>query len=266
MDTCVNEEDFRLLARDRYTFAVLTRILRDECELILSDHRRLILCHSARQYPVWIWTPDDASEAEKEAAWALASAQRPLSGGYRYNLRYDLAGYFIDRARESGLNAGISMRLFAYDCPEPIKPQHAAEGELYSCRESDVEEVAALMPLFFTEIGEAVPPREQCLERAKWHIDNSTFFFWKNAEGKTVACCSYRCIQGLASLGSVYTLPDYRRMHYAQNLVYAVTKRVSDMGLIPMLYTDADYAASNACYGKIGYILRGKLCTLALLK
>jgi len=29
-----------------------------------------------------------------------------------------------------------------------------------------------------------------------------------------------------------------------------------------MLYTDADYVASNKCYEKIGYILRGKLCTI----
>ena len=33
---------------------------------------------------------------------------------------------------------------------------------------------------------------------------------------------------------------------------------------VPMLYTDADYIASNACYEKIGYMLRGKLCTLAV--
>lgn len=26
-----------------------------------------------------------------------------------------------------------------------------------------------------------------------------------------------------------------------------------------MLYTDADYVASNACYEKIGYVLRGKV-------
>ena len=34
-------------------------------------------------------------------------------------------------------------------------------------------------------------------------------------------------------------------------------------GFTPMLYTDADYAASNACYEKIGYVLRGRLCTLS---
>ena len=30
-----------------------------------------------------------------------------------------------------------------------------------------------------------------------------------------------------------------------------------------MLYTDAGYAASNACYERIGYVLRGRLCTVA---
>ena len=33
-----------------------------------------------------------------------------------------------------------------------------------------------------------------------------------------------------------------------------------------MLYTNANYPASNACYQKIGYVLRGKLCTLSLLE
>ena len=47
-----------------------------------------------------------------------------------------------------------------------------------------------------------------------------------------------------------------------RDLVYQVTKIVEDAGYTPMLYTNADYAASNACYEKIGYVLRGKLCTL----
>ena len=38
--------------------------------------------------------------------------------------------------------------------------------------------------------------------------------------------------------------------------------KAKEEGYIPMLYTDADYEASNACYEKIGYVLRGKLCTI----
>ena len=64
------------------------------------------------------------------------------------------------------------------------------------------------------------------------------------------------------SKDEVYTQKAHRRKHYAENLVYQVTKIVEDAGYTPMLYTNADYVASNACYEKIGYVLRGKLCTL----
>ena len=53
--------------------------------------------------------------------------------------------------------------------------------------------------------------------------------------------------------------PEFRRKHYAENLVYRVTKPAIDAGYVPMIYTDAEYTASNACYEKIGYVLRGKL-------
>ena len=66
-----------------------------------------------------------------------------------------------------------------------------------------------------------------------------------------------------ARIAELMTHPEFRRKHYAENLVYQVTKHVRDAGYIPMLYTDADYTASNSCYEKIGYVLRGKLCTIA---
>ena len=66
----------------------------------------------------------------------------------------------------------------------------------------------------------------------------------------------------LASINLVYTKEEYRRKKYAANLVYEVTKIALDNGYIPMLYTNADYKASNACYEKIGYELKGKLCTI----
>ena len=66
----------------------------------------------------------------------------------------------------------------------------------------------------------------------------------------------------MACPGLVYTREEYRRRHYAENLVYAVTKTAKDAGYTPTLYTDADYAASNACYKKIGYKLKGTLRTV----
>ncbi len=266
MDPFVTEKDFEALSQDQYTFAVLDRILRESCDLVMTDHRRLILCHSGRRFPVWIWTPDGLREEEKEQAWKLSEECRPLKEGYRYNMKYELADYFVHRARQAGLEAGITMQLYAYDCPSPIPPDAPADGEIHECVQQDLEEAAAFIPLFYTEIGEEPPSREYCLEKAQAYIGEHAFFFWMNASGKAVACCSYKVNQGLASLGSVFTLPECRRKHYARHLVYQVTKRVKDLGWMPMLYTDANYPASNACYEKIGYVLRGKLCTVAALK
>ena len=265
MDAFVNEKDFVLLKQDYYTFEVLTRILKGECELIRSNHENLLLCHSESHYPVWIWTPDNAADEVKRNAWELACGLRPLGSGYRYNLKYELAEYFIEKAAGAGVSAGISMNLFVYDCPSPILPEAVPDGGIYCCTADDEEEAAAIIPHFYTEIGEEGPPYEQCLERVRHYIAGKGFFFWKNKSGKTVACCSFKLNGRLASIGSVYTFPDERRKHYALNLVYQVTRTVSGMGYIPMPYTDADYQASNACYEKIGYILRGKLCTVAMI-
>ena len=264
MDSFVNEKDFALLSRDHYTFAVLARILKDKCKLIRSNHEDLLLCHSESRYPVWIWTPDNATDEVKETAWEMACGLRPLSSGYRYNLKYELAEFFIEKAAGVGVHAGISMNMFVYDCPSPIPPDTIADGGLYCCAAEDEEEAAAMIPHFYTEIGEKEPPYEHCLEKVRDSIAGREFFFWKNKNGKTVACCSYKPNEKLASISNVYTFPNERRKHYAQNLVYQVTRKVSETGYIPILYTDADYRASNACYEKIGYILRGKLCTVAI--
>ena len=265
MDSFVNEKDFVLLNQDKYTFEVLTRILKGECEIIRSNHENLLLCHSESYYPVWIWTPDNATDEVKNNAWELARDLCPLSDGYRYNLKYELAEHFIVKAAGDGVDAGISKNLFAYDCPSSIPPDIVSDGGIYSCTMDDEAEAAALIPYFYREIGEEEPSYEHCLEKVRLLIADKGFFFWKNKNGKTVACCSCKLNDRFASISGVYTFPDERRKHYAQNLVYQVTRKVSEMGYTPMLYTDADYQASNACYEKIGYILRGKLCTVSII-
>lgn len=264
MDHSVDERDFQLLATDRYTFFVLSRILRGPCDCIRTDHERLILCYSARPYPVWLWTPDNISDDEKERAWQLAVRTLSPADGYRYNMKYDLAEYFMERARKTGLGLHISTNMFAYDCPEAIPPETPADGSLHVCTPDDTEEAADLIYQFHREIAEDRTSREDCARKAEQHISNSAFFLWRNGAGDTVACCSYsRADENLGCVGSVYTKPACRKRHYAQHMVYQVTRLVASYGLTPMLYTDADYAASNACYEKIGYIIRGKICTIA---
>ena len=156
------------------------------------------------------------------------------------------------------------MQLFAYDCPVSVRPDCPTDGELYCCTPEDLEEAVSIMSGFHEAIGEKPATEDRIREKAQMFIDDHAFFFWKNAEGQIAACCSYRCNQGLGCIGSVYTRPEYRRRHYAQHMVYEVTEKIRERGFMPMLYTDAGYAASNACYEKIGYVLRGRLCTVAM--
>ena len=44
--------DLPLLERDLCTFSMLHRILPQPCEKIVTDHARVILCHSAAPFPV----------------------------------------------------------------------------------------------------------------------------------------------------------------------------------------------------------------------
>lgn len=263
VDHFVDERDFRLLEADRYTFAVLSRVLHGECNCIRTDHERIILCHTVAPYPVWLWTPDNVSDAEKEQAWQLATRTLPLAEGYRYNLKYELAEYFIAQAQQSGAPARIATNMFAYDCPTPIAPAEPTDGHLHLCTSDDVEEAARMIYEFHEAVHTDQQDLDRCRMKAEQHISHEGFFFWQNAQGETVACCSWHPNDGLGCVGSVYTRPQHRRHHYAQHLVYHITRAIADKGLTPMLYTDADYAASNACYEKIGYILRGKLCTIS---
>jgi len=263
MDCTVDERDFRQLDADRYTFAVLSRVLHGPCSCVYTDHERLILCHTAMPYPVWIWTPDAISDDEKEQAWQLAAKTLPLAEGYRYNLKYELAEYFLARAQEAGVQAHIATNMYAYDCPAAIPPTTCTDGGFYCCTPADIEEAADLIDQFHQDIAADRTSREDCRILAEQHISDHGFFFWKNTSGETVACCSCRTNDGLGCVGGVYTKPNHRRKHYAQHLVYQVTRMIADSGFTPMLYTDADYMASNTCYEKIGYVLRGKLCTIA---
>ncbi len=270
IDNFADERDFKLLEQDRFTFFVLKRVLSLPCELILTDHKRLIICLSSNSFPVWIWTADDAIPAEMEKAYGLMKEKGYLDGNHTFNMKYQLAKYFMKRtAEESSAPQGLAQfaiqkNMFAYDNPKPLQPASATsiDGYLHQCQISDLEELFEMTCDFHKETNVPMSDKDETRAKIEQGIKDSLYYFWQNSEGKNVGCCIYRPNGDLASLGLVYTRPEYRRHHYAENLVYEVTKIAQDKGYLPMLYTDADYAASNACYEKIGYILRGKLCTI----
>lgn len=262
MDSFVDERDFKILENDKYTFFVLRRIIGGKCKLLLTDHERLIICFTSNPFPVWIWTRDDASEAEMEKAYQIVAEHSLLNGDYHFNLKYDLANFFIKRAAVDGETLSVSVNMFAYDCQNPVKPTRIVDGSIHRCSKEDLDELVDFMDLFHKEIGIDQKDRDDYRKDAEAFINTGNMFFWKDAQGNNVASCKFAPDGNMASINLVFTRPVFRRKHYAENLVYQVTKLAMNAGYVPMLYTDANYIASNACYEKIGYVLRGKLCTI----
>lgn len=262
MDHFVDERDYKLLESDRYTFSVLRLIVGGACRLLLSDHRSAILCYSTPPYPVWLWTPDGAGEDEKEKAYALLLENGFLDGEHKLNVKYDLADYLIARAAKEGKTLRVYRNMFAYDCPAPVEPKEKADGTIRRCTEEDLEELVAFRLMFQSDTGVEHLDRDRARQSAEKAVRSGNIFFWTAASGENVSSCKYVPNGDLATVGFVFTRPGHRRKHYAENLVYQVTVTAKNAGFLPMLYTNADYAPSNACYEKIGYLLRGKLCTL----
>ncbi len=125
-----------------------------------------------------------------------------------------------------------------------------------------LDEVVEFLDRFHQDVGADQRDYDAYRSDAQSFIRTANMYFWKNNRGISVASCKYIPLGELASINFVYTRPEYRRKHYAENLVYQVTKLAIQAGYTPMLYTDADYKASNACYEKLGYKLQGKLCTI----
>ena len=197
-----------------------------------------------------------------EKAYQLAKENQFFDGKHHFNVKYSLAKYFIRRAAEDGSELKITTNMYAYDCLDPVRPEKEADGEIYHCVMKDVEEVVNFLDNFHKEIGIDKKDINGYRADAESFINTGNMYLWKDEQGRSAASCNYAPAGGMASINLVFTRPEFRRKHYAENLVYQVTMIVKEAGYIPMLYTDADYVASNACYEKIGYILRGELCTI----
>lgn len=258
--------DREIFKDDEYTFYVLERISKGECQLAITDHERLIIFHSCSPFPVWVWLPDNATEVELNRAWEVIKENFVPNGEYGFNMKYSFAEYMIEKGKAEGLSLGITLNILTYNCLEPISPKRSVEGRCEVAQLEDIELATEFIDEFHRSVGIDKQDRERYRAKAEYMINKEGLFFWVDKSGKKVAMCSYNVEGDKACIGNVYTQADSRRKGYAANLVYAVTRRIKEQGKMPVIYTDADYIASNACYESIGYKLKGSLCTVGNVK
>ena len=251
---------FALHDDDAITFFVLARILSGPCAHIHTDGENVMICHSEGFYPVWVWCRDEDDTDAVAAVADCLKAHFPLEKGYRYNLSYGMLER-LRRADDAFAQMMIEFNMLSYRLDGLLPVSHPCDGNMEVASAADLDRLAQHWQAAIYEMEHRERPLDDCKTSLAEKIAAGQQFVWYDGGGRLAAMASCRAFECYGSIGGVYTLPEHRRRGYAMNLVHSVTARVMEDGFTPILYTDADYGASNACYQKIGYRQVGSLCT-----
>ena len=255
-------QDSSLLQKDdAITFSVLVTILQGTCTHIYTNHESIIICYSMPPYPVWVWCKDVNNREDVQKIAECLKNEFPLEAGYTYNIGYDLLNA-IKEADTYFSKAEISTNLLSYRLDTIREIAYPCEGKRSMIGEPDKELAIKLWHDLSLEMLGHEHSVEFCRKKIEHHIEKQTLHCWRNESGEIVALTDRGDTGLYGKIGAVYTLPKHRRKGYAINLVHAVSGDILKDGLVPILYTDADYGASNSCYKKIGFEQVGSLCTV----
>ena len=252
----------QLLGGDASRFLVMDTILRDVCDTIVTDGERLIMALSARPSPVWVLMPDDATDAELDRCWAAMCAHFPPHLGDSFNMKAAHAAALRQRAQEAGLTLRTTRRLHAHTCPAVCPPHKRPGGRMHAAKPEDLDVAAAFVLAMHRDTREGDQTPEGCRAIAQQRIENTRLFLWKDEQGAPCAMCGVSPDGERMGLSLVYTPLEKRRQGYAASLVHDVTHAILAQHRLPVIYTDADYPPSNACYAQIGYVCCGELETV----
>ena len=249
--------ELRELIRGEVRFSVLYNILGGDCNDIFTDNEEIIICYSEAPYPVWVWCGDGRSMKNLFAIGECIKNNFPLS---EYNVILDTG--IISRLSETDnyfTDYKVKTELFAYRLDNIIPPSQIADGGMQLAEMGDLDTLAPMWQASAFEMEGYEFPIAQCREEVGYMIWDDRLYIWRDENGEIVAMANKGCVGEFGKVAAVYTEPKHRRKGYAINLVAGVTKLIMDEGLVPVLYTDGGYSASNECYKKIGYRQVGRL-------
>lgn len=253
-------EAAQLMAAEAITYSVLMKILCGPCRDIFTDHANAVVCYSNPPYPVWIWCRDaDDSVVVMDIACCLKE-QLPLDTVRACIMPEPLAEQ-LRKADPYFRDAKPGMGLLSYRLDAICEISHPCEGTMGLVEEKDVPALVDIWHDMHMEMEGMDQTRAHCEETLHRMVNGKQLFAWRVC-GKIVALTGRGNQDCYSKITSVYTLPEHRRKGYAINLVHGVTQTILADGLIPILYTDSAYAASNACYQKIGYRQVGSLVSI----
>lgn len=259
-----NVVDRGLLEKDKLSYAVLFNVLGGPVKKVLTDHKRIIIAHTAAMFPTWIWAPEDVTEEELEQIYAVIKKEFSPIQNYRFNTRYEIAQYLLKRLQEEQESWHISVNIAAYECTTPKAPVKQVDGHLECIPKDEVAFTSRLIREAAIAIGDHIYSEEESIKVAKEQLERQCLYIWRDSDGNVVSFCDRNEDEHYVKISQVYTVPEARGKSYAGQMIYELCVESVQAGQTPMLYADADYVPSNRCYQNIGFELKGKIATISV--
>ena len=250
--------------KDKNKFYIVNLNLTYDTVLLYSDEENYIICRGAANLPTWIWTKDNfpiEKLRELEQAMNIYLTDNEKDKFTCKKELYDLlVKYNYEKLNDDYFEMGTLT------CKETKKPKEC-DGNIYVPNKNDYPKLAEYSYNYYKETPEVTPINmTQAKDLTQELINSQNFYIWKNNSGKIVCMTYYIVTDNLAKISHVYTPVEERGKGYAANLIYNVTNNLLKDGLIPLLYTDYNYIASNKAYINVGYKSTGILINFSCSK
>ena len=239
--------------RDKTRFHVIKKNFKSDELVLYSDGVNYVVCRGKVGWPTWIWTKDKIDVSLLPEIEEVIRLYLTDNDTGKFTCKKELYDLLVkDNFKELNLDDYFEMGSLC--CKETKKPREC-DGHMALATSNDYN---TLVDYWYKDNHEMNGvdniTLEQAKEEVKEMIESGTFYTWKNNDNTIVCMVLYKVSDDEAVLNHVYTPPEERGKGYAANLIYTITNKLLDKGLIPLLYTDYNYPPSNKAYINAGYI------------
>lgn len=239
--------------KDKYKFHLFYKMTGAD-SLFISDNETFCIGRESKGLPTWIWTEDNLKlETVKKVEDILKKLYLELDNN-KLTCKKELYDYL--KKDLSDLKDYFEMGFFKCD---KLKNVELSSGRIDKPNYGDKTTLARFLCDDLKEQDNEEITFEEALETVDFFLKDDKFYIWRNPEEKAVSMCCYTVTNKQAKVSHVFT-PKSERCHgYCTSLVYSLTKNLLSKGLVPLLYTNHNYEASNRAYKKVGYEEKGIL-------
>jgi len=251
--------------KDKYAFNIIFKIFQSPNLEFNSDDENYLICRGNKELPTWIWTKDGIDnekvfEIEKLIENYLLDEKKTKFAAKKelYELLVERKFSFLDS--ESYFEMGLLI------CRAAKKPK-VADGKMIKPSEKDRAIIEEYLYNFKKELKDIADiSKEEAQKEIEELFRSDQLYLWQNKTGKIVCIGSYNVIDNQGKISHVYTPVAERKKGYGANLIFQITNKLLEEGLVPLLYVDNDDIAAIKCYTNVGYEKEGTLINFSCSK